>query len=59
LVCEPTPQLDELCKAAAGLMFRITNDPEPAEMQKIAAQMAASVVQTVASGGTVPLTVPL
>jgi hypothetical protein len=40
-------------------MFRITNDPEPAEMQKIAAQMAASVVQTVASGGTVPLTVPL
>jgi hypothetical protein len=58
LVCEPTPTLHDLVKSAEGLMFQITNSPNPAELQKIAAQLAASIVATVATGGTVPLTVP-
>jgi len=58
LVCEPTPTLHDLVKSAEGLMFQITNSPDPAELQKIAAQLAASIVATVASGGTVPMAVP-
>lgn len=57
LVCEPYPQLDELCQAAGGLLFRITNDPQPADLQKIAGQIAASVVYAAATGGTLPMTV--
>lgn len=55
LVCEPTPTLQELATAAGGLVFPITNSPDPHELQLIAAQVAASIHQTVASGGTVPL----
>jgi len=58
LVCEPTPTLQELASAAEGLVFQISNNPDPTEMQKIAAQLAASIVATVASGGTVPMAVP-
>jgi len=58
LVCEPTPTLQDLVRAAEGLMFQITNSPDPAELQRIAAQLAASIVATVASGSTVPMTVP-
>lgn len=54
LVCEPTPRLEELCTAANGLMFPISNDPRPRDLQKIAAQVAASVVLTVAKKGTIP-----
>ncbi len=55
LVCEPTPTLLELAKSADGLVFEITNNPDPAELQKIAAQLAASIVASVASGSTVPM----
>ena len=56
LVSELTPTLQELASAAEGMVFKISNNPDPAEMQKIAAQLAASIVATVASGGTVPMT---
>jgi hypothetical protein len=59
LVCEPTPTLHDLVQAAQGLEFQITNSPDPAELQRIAAQLAASIVATVASGGTIPMTVPI
>ena len=58
LVCQPTFNLQELASSAEGLVFQISNNPEPAEMQKIAAQVGASIVATVAAGGTVPMTVP-
>jgi len=58
LVCEPTATLQELASGAEGLVFQISNNPDPSEMQKIAAQLAASIVATVASGATVPMTVP-
>jgi hypothetical protein len=38
LVSEPTPTLQDLVSAAEGLMFQITNSPDPVELQKIAAQ---------------------
>lgn len=55
LVCEQTPTLKELVDAAEGLMFEITNNPDPNDLQKIASQLAASIVATVGSGGTVPM----
>ena len=58
LVCEPTPTLQELASSADGLVFQITNNPDPHELQKIAGQLAASIVATVSSGSTVPMTVP-
>ena len=58
LVCEPTPTLENLASAAEGMIFQISNNPDPVEMQKIAAQLAASIVATLATGGTVPMTVP-
>ena len=57
LVCEPTPTLQELANAAEGLVFQITNNPDPAEMQRIASQLSASIIATVTKGGTVPMAV--
>ena len=58
LVCEPTPTLQELVNAAGGLMFEITNNPDPGDLQKIAGQLAASIVATVQGGDTVPMIAP-
>jgi hypothetical protein len=55
LVCEPTPLLYELSKAAHGLIFEISNDPKPDELQIVAGQLSASVLATMGSHGTVPL----
>ena len=55
MVAEHTSQLQQLVDAAGGLMFPISNDPDPANMQKIAARISASIVQTLATGGTVPV----
>ena len=57
LVCEPTATLKELVDGAGGLMFEISNNPDPTELQKIAAQLAASIVATMSAGGTVQMTV--
>jgi hypothetical protein len=57
LVCEPTPTLLKLAEAASGLMFQISNNPDHSELQRIAAQLAASIIATVASGDTVPMTI--
>jgi hypothetical protein len=56
LVCEPMPALDELIRAASGMMFAISNAPNPTDLQRIAAQMSASILATVAKGGTTPMT---
>lgn len=58
LICEPTPTLQELATAAEGLVFQISNTPSPDELRQIGSQLSASIVATVASGGTVPMTVP-
>lgn len=58
LICEETPTLRELAMAADGLIFGITNNPDPGELLRIASQLAASIVATAASGSTVPMTVP-
>ena len=57
LVSEPTPSLQELVSAASGIIFTITNDPDPTELQKISAQLAASILVTVASRSTEPMPV--
>lgn len=58
LVCEPTSTLQELASTAGGLVFQISNNPDPSEMRNIATQLSASIVATIGSGGTVPMTVP-
>jgi len=55
LVCQPTKTLRELVEAAEGLLFEITNKPDPIDLQRIAGQLAASIVSTVGSGATAPL----
>ncbi|OQC41333.1 MAG: hypothetical protein BWX66_00762 [Deltaproteobacteria bacterium ADurb.Bin058] len=59
LICEVTPTLWELAQAANGLVFPISNDPDPLEMQKIGSQLAASIVATIKGGGTVPMVASL
>jgi hypothetical protein len=56
LVCEPTPVLTELCEAAEGMMFRMSNTPELSELQKIGTELAKSIIVTAAAGSTVPMT---
>jgi hypothetical protein len=55
LICEPRPMLRELVNTAEGLMFQISNNPDLAELQRIASQLAASVIATVGSGSTKPI----
>ena len=55
LVCEPTPTLRELCDAASGLMFQISNAPDAEELKRIGAGLGASIVATAAAGGTKPM----
>jgi len=57
LICEPYPFAKEIIDAAQGLMFPITNNPDPAQMQQIAAQLSASILATVSAGATRPMTV--
>ena len=55
LVCQPTKSLQELVDASDGLLFEITNKPDPDDLQRIAGQLATSIVSTVGSGATAPL----
>jgi len=54
-VSEPTPMLREMCSAGGGLLFQITNTPDPTELQKIAAPVAASIAASLARGSTLPM----
>jgi hypothetical protein len=58
LVCEPKPKLQELADAAEGLLFEISNSPDPTQLQQIATQLAASIVATLNSRVTRPMTAP-
>jgi len=55
LVCQPTKALQELVEAADGLLFEISNTPDPEDLRRVAGQLAASIVSTVGSGATAPL----
>jgi hypothetical protein len=59
LVAEDYPFARELAQAADGLFFPISNNPDPAEMQQIAARISQSILITAASTATRPMTVPL
>jgi hypothetical protein len=54
-ICEQTPLLDELVRAAGGLMFAISNSPDPGELQVIASQLSASITGSIASKATMPM----
>lgn len=55
LICQPTACLREFCDAAGGLMFQISNSPDPADLQKIASDIGKSILGTLQSGATVAL----
>ena len=55
-VCEETSQLRELCDAAGGWIFKISNTPDLRELQSIASKVAASITQVAGSGATLPFT---
>ncbi len=58
LVCEPTPQLQEIVNETGGMMFPISNNPEASELQKIAMQLGASIIASVSKHSTVPIVGP-
>jgi hypothetical protein len=58
LVCQKTPTLDALVRAAGGLDIAITNNPGRAELESAAAQVSASLVATIGAGGKDPMTMP-
>jgi hypothetical protein len=55
LVCEPYPQLEEFVSAAGGFLFKISDSPDPAQFQRVSAQVAASIVASITAGATVPM----
>lgn len=55
LVGEYTPVLRQLTKAAGGMFFPISNNPDPKALERIAQQLAASIVLTVGRSATMPL----
>ena len=55
LVCESTPQLKELCDAAGGLMFEVSNTPDAEDLKRIGTALGASIVATTAAGRTKPM----
>ena len=57
LVAEDYPFARELAEAAEGLFFTISNDPDPIQMQQIAAGISQSILVTAAGGATRPMTV--
>jgi hypothetical protein len=58
LVGEPFPWAQEMVQAAEGLLFPISNSPDPAELQKISGVIAASIPQASRPSATVPMTAP-
>jgi hypothetical protein len=56
LVCQMTPTLETLLRAAAGLHIAIKNNPDRAELESAASQVSASLLATIGAGGTVPMT---
>ncbi len=56
LVAEDYPFARELAAAAEGLFFVISNDPDPVQMQQIAAGISQSILITAAGGATRPMT---
>ena len=58
LVAEDYPFARQLVEAAEGLFFPISNNPDPAQMQQIAAGISQSILINVASTATRPMTVP-
>jgi hypothetical protein len=55
LVCQETPTLRELLQGENSFLFPISNTPSPQDMQKVAAQISASIVNKAAAGGTLVL----
>jgi len=55
LICQAKPILSDLVDAAGGLMFEITNKPDQRTLESIASKIGASIVASVASGTTIPL----
>jgi hypothetical protein len=58
LVAEDVPFARELVDGAGGLLFPISNNPDPVQMQQVAAGISQSLLITVGSAGTRPMTVP-
>lgn len=56
LVGEPGTQLERVGRACNAFMFPIDGNPSPADMKRVAEQVAASIVGSLTKGMTRPLT---
>jgi hypothetical protein len=55
LVCQETANLRELVDSAGGVLVQISTNPDATEIQKVVAQLTASIATTVVHGATIPL----
>jgi hypothetical protein len=55
LVSSDTPKMRALVEAAEGLMFEISNHPDPSEIQRISADLAASLTMGAAPNKTLSM----
>ncbi|MCA9239156.1 MAG: hypothetical protein KDA37_03100, partial [Planctomycetales bacterium] len=58
LICQPTRKLNQLCEAADGLLFEISNNPSGEMLHKIASQIAGSVSYSVSTRSSRPVHAP-
>ncbi len=58
-VGEPGTQVERVGKACNAFLFPISASPTPAEMKRVAEQVAASIVASLTKGTTRPLTQPV
>jgi hypothetical protein len=55
MVCEPRPRLDRFAQAAQALVIPINKNPSQDLVRDVVARVSASIVQTLSTGGTVPV----
>lgn len=58
LVAEPYPWCQQIIQSSGGLFLEISNNPNSAELESISSALCASIVGTIGSGKTVPMTLP-
>ena len=56
-VVEPYPFHYDMCDGCNGLVFSISNDPDPSDIEKIGGQLAATLTASATSGTAAPATV--
>jgi len=55
LVCQPTPNLQEIVNAANGFLIEISNNPDEQELHQVVNSLNATLTATLGGSGTIPM----